>query len=87
MQSSKKHHTKNKYNFQSSPYQIVADVLLYETAVTYATTLPYGYPDASMGSEIHPDHLIAQGNAVEVIKRVIQQHDKKPFPFVLRKTI
>lgn len=78
---------KNKYTFHSSPYQIVADVLLYETAATYATTVPYGYPDASMGSEIHPEHLVAQGNAVNVIKEVIKQHERHPFPFVIDRAI
>ena len=77
---------KNMYNFHSSPYQIVADVLLYETATTYATTLPYGYPDSDMGSEIHPDHLSAQGNAIKVIKEIVKQHERSPFPFVLRTT-
>lgn len=77
---------KNKYSFHSSPYQIVADVLLYETATTYATTVPYGYPDSDMGSEIHPDHLSAQSHAVNVIKKVVKQHNNHSFPFVLRET-
>lgn len=78
---------KNKYNFHSSPYQIVADVLLYETATTYATTVPYCYPDAEMGSEIHPDHLTAQSNAVKVIKEVVEYNKHCSFPFVIRNTV
>jgi len=73
---------KQMYDFHSSPYQIVADVLLYETATTYATTVPYGYPNPDMGSEIHPGHLAAQGNAVRVIKEIVSQHHRYPFPFV-----
>lgn len=71
-----------KYDFSKSPYQIVADVLLYMTVNTYATTHPYAYPDIRMGSEIHSDHLIAQGKAVKDIKKVMEYHYNKPFPFV-----
>lgn len=79
---------KNKrYNFHSSPYQIVADVLLYETAKTYATSVPYCFPDSEMGSEIHPDHLTAQSNAVKVIKEIINYHHQYPFPFVKKLTL
>lgn len=70
-----------KYDFSKSPYQIVADVLLYETAKTYATTIPYAYPNPKMGSEIHPDHLSAQSNAVNTIKEVISKH-KQHFPYI-----
>lgn len=72
-----------KYDFSSSPYQIVADVLLYETAKTYATTLPYAFPYSKLGSEIHPEHIPAQENAINSIKTVIEQHKKKQFPYVI----
>lgn len=75
---------KNKYSFHSSPYQIVADVLLYETATTYATTIQYAYPDSEMGSEIHEDHISAQSSAAKVIKEIAKHHEKIKFPFVLR---
>ena len=75
----------NKYDFSSSPYQIVADVLLYKTANTYATNHPYAFPNAEMGSDIHMDHLEAQQNAVRCIKFIMQQHYlKTPFPYVLK---
>jgi GR25 family glycosyltransferase involved in LPS biosynthesis len=74
---------KKKYDFSSSPYQIVADVLLYMSVKTYATTHPYAYPNIDMGSEIHSDHLIAQASAVRDIKQVVLQHHvRAPFPFV-----
>lgn len=71
-----------KYDFSQSPHQIVADVLLYKSVNTYATTHPYAFPNSKMGSEIHSDHLVAQAKAVVAIKTVIQQHYIKPFPFV-----
>jgi GR25 family glycosyltransferase involved in LPS biosynthesis len=71
-----------KYDFSESPYQIVADVLLYMTAVTYAATHPYAFPNIDMGSEIHSDHLIAQGKAIRDIKEVMYLHYSAPFPFV-----
>ena len=73
-----------KYDFSSSPYQIVADVLLYETAKTYATTLPYAVPYSKLGSEIHPDHIPAQEDAIKNIQIVIQKHNINPFPYVKR---
>lgn len=72
-----------KYDFSQSPYQIVADVLLYKTANTYATTLPYAYPNIEMGSDIHPNHLHAHADAVKGIKKVLEQHNHLPFPYVI----
>ena len=72
-----------KYDFSSSPHQIVADVLLYKTAKTYVTTVPYCVPYIEMGSDIHPDHLIAHEVAIKDIKKVIQEHQNNPFPFVI----
>jgi len=71
-----------KYDFSKTPYQIVADVCLYESAISYSTTLPYAYPNTEMGSEIHPDHLTAHAKAVIDIKAVMSQKDRVPFPFV-----
>ena len=67
------------FDFSSSPYQIVADVLLYESANTYATTLPYAYPLQELGSEIHPDHLSSQQKASIAIKNVLNDIQKLPF--------
>ena len=71
-----------KYDFSQSPHQIVADVLLYKTAVTYATTVPYCVPFIEMGSDIHPDHLIAHEVAIKDIQKVLEQHKHFPFPHV-----
>lgn len=68
-----------KYDFSNAKYQIVADVLLYATANSYATTYPYCYPYISMGSEIHPDHLSAHQLAVNDIKDIINMNDNNPF--------
>ena len=62
----------NKYDFSSSPFQIVADVTLYSSINSYATTFPFAYPNIDMGSEIHPDHLKAHSAAIKDIKDVIE---------------
>lgn len=72
----------HKFDFASSPFQIVADVLLYETAITYTTTLPYVLPYSKLGSEIHPDHIPVHEKSIESIKSVILQHNNKNFPYV-----
>jgi GR25 family glycosyltransferase involved in LPS biosynthesis len=70
-----------KYDFRNSPYQIVADVLLYETAITYATTLPYAYPNSVLGSSIHPDHIPAHEKTIIDIKKVIDTE----IPYVIKR--
>jgi GR25 family glycosyltransferase involved in LPS biosynthesis len=72
-----------KFDFTSSPHQIVADVLLYKTAKTYATTVPYCVPYIEMGSDIHPDHLQAHEVAIRDIKKVLNEHKNNPFPCVV----
>lgn len=72
----------NKYDFSSSPYQIVADVTLYSSINSYATTFPFAYPFIDMGSEIHPEHLSAHTAAIKDIKDVINEaviNNKLPY--------
>jgi GR25 family glycosyltransferase involved in LPS biosynthesis len=69
----------NKYDFSKAKYQIVADVLLYSSVTTYATTYPYCYPYIPMGSEIHPDHLSAHEKAANDIKYIINSGIYNPF--------
>lgn len=61
------------YDFSKSPYQIVADVLLYSSIDSYASCIPLAYPYIEMGSEIHPDHLRAHASAVKDIKEVMHE--------------
>jgi hypothetical protein len=68
-----KFYINGKYDFSSCEYQIVADVALYSTVNTYATTFPCSYPNIEMGSEIHPDHLDAHNSAIIVIKKVLNE--------------
>lgn len=75
-----------KYNFSSSPYQIVADVLIYETLKTYSTTLPYAVPNSKLGSEIHPDHIPEHEKSIKCINDVLQQHNHHMFPYVISTT-
>lgn len=74
----------NKYDFSNAKFQIVADVLLYSSVLTYATTYPYCHPYIPMGSEIHPDHLTAHKQAVNGIKEVINKNNKRN-PFILQR--
>lgn len=69
----------NKFDFSKAKYQIVADVLLYSSVNSYATTYPYCYPHIEMGSEIHPDHLKAHQLAVNEIKKIINYNDNNKF--------
>jgi len=68
-----KFYINGKYDFSSCEYQIVADVALYLSVSSYATTIPYGYPNIKMGSTIHPDHLKAHSLAIHDIKEVINE--------------
>jgi len=61
----------NKYDFSLYKNIKVADILLYTSVLTYATTIPYCYPYMKMGSEIHPDHLDVHDTAVNHIKLVL----------------
>ena len=72
---------KNKYDFSKSKFQIVADVLLYSTVNTICMTLPYCYPYIKLGSEIHPEHLNSHKNAIDSIKKVIEDK-KKNYPYI-----
>ena len=76
-----------KYDYSQSPHQTVADVLLYMTANTYATTHPYAVPEIAMGSDIHSDHLVNHAKAIHDIKKVMHQHFSYPFPFVKEVTV
>ena len=72
-----------KYDFSSSPFQTVADVLLYQTVTSYSTTLPYAFPNIEMGSEIHESHLENHAKAIKDIKIIVQKHESEKFPHVL----
>jgi GR25 family glycosyltransferase involved in LPS biosynthesis len=61
----------NKYDFTSCEYQVVADVALYSTINSYATTFPFAYPNIDLVSEIHPEHYEAHKQTYLDIKEVI----------------
>jgi len=80
-----KFYINGKYDFSSCEYQIVADVALYSTVTSYATTIPYGYPNIIMGSTIHPDHLNAHALAICDIKEVIDDAlSNNRIPYIFR---
>jgi GR25 family glycosyltransferase involved in LPS biosynthesis len=66
-----KYFKNNKYDFTSCEYQVVADVAIYLSINSYATTFPYAYPNIEFVSEIHPHHYEAHKSAYLDIKYVI----------------
>ena len=66
-----KYFRNNKYDFTSCEYQVVADVALYSSINSYATTFPFAYPNMNLVSEIHPDHYEAHKSTSLDIKNVI----------------
>ena len=68
-----KYFKNNKYDFTSCEYQVVADVALYLSINSYATTFPFAYPNIDFVSEIHPDHYEAHKSAFLDIKSVIDK--------------
>jgi GR25 family glycosyltransferase involved in LPS biosynthesis len=68
-----KYFKNNKYDFTSCEYQVVADVALYLSINSYATTFPFAYPNIEFVSEIHPHHYEAHKSAFLDIKYVIDK--------------
>jgi hypothetical protein len=73
----------NKYDFTTCEYQVVADVALYSSITSYATTFPFAYPNIDLESEIHPEHYEAHKQTFLDIKEVIDfAVHKKTIPFL-----
>ena len=73
----------NKYDFTTCEYQVVADVALYSSITSYATTFPFAYPNIDLESEIHPEHYEAHKQTFLDIKEVIDfAVVKKTIPFL-----
>jgi len=66
-----KYFKNNKYDFTTCEYQVVADVALYSSITSYATTFPFAYPNIDLESEIHPEHYEAHKQTFLDIKEVI----------------
>ena len=66
-----KYFKNNKYNFTTCEYQVVADVALYSSINSYATTFPFAYPNIDLVSEIHPEHYEAHKNTYYDIKEIV----------------
>jgi hypothetical protein len=66
-----KYFKNNKYDFTSCEYQVVADVALYSSINSYATTFPFAYPNIDLVSEIHPEHYEAHKNTYLDIKEIV----------------
>jgi len=73
----------NKYDFTTCEYQVVADVALYSSINSYATTFPFAYPNIDLESEIHPEHYEAHKQTYIDIKEVIEvAHHTMSVPFL-----
>ncbi len=78
-----KYFKNNKYNFTSCEYQVVADVALYSSINSYATTFPFAYPNIDLVSEIHPEHYEAHKNTYLDIKEVVDLAiDNNNIPYI-----
>jgi hypothetical protein len=78
-----KYFKNNKYNFTECPYQVVADVALYSSINSYATTFPFAYPNIDLVSEIHPEHYEAHKQTYLEIKDVVEiAVNNKNIPFI-----
>ena len=77
-------HKNNKYDFTTCEYQVVADVALYSSINSYATTFPFAYPNIDLESEIHPEHYEAHKQTFLDIKEVIEVAvGNKTIPYLL----
>jgi len=80
-----KYFKNNKYDFTSCEYQIVADVALYLSINSYATTIPFAYPNVKLVSEIHPEHYKAHNSATTDIKDVLDHATvNNNIPYILQ---
>jgi hypothetical protein len=78
-----KYFKNNKYDFTTCEYQVVADVALYSSITSYATTFPFAYPNIDLESEIHPEHYEAHKQTFLDIKEVIDfAVHNKTIPFL-----
>lgn len=76
-----KYFKNNKYDFTTCEYQVVADVALYSSINSYATTFPFAYPNIDLVSEIHPEHYEAHKHTYLDIREVIDVARQRSIPF------
>uniref|UniRef100_A0A6C0LNF3 Glycosyl transferase family 25 domain-containing protein n=1 Tax=viral metagenome TaxID=1070528 RepID=A0A6C0LNF3_9ZZZZ len=76
-----KYFKNNKYDFTTCEYQVVADVALYSSINSYATTFPFAYPNIDLVSEIHPEHYEAHKETYLDIREVIDVARQRSIPF------
>lgn len=81
-----KYFKNNKYDFTTCEYQVVADVALYSSINSFATTFPFAYPNIALVSEIHPEHYEAHKQTYIDIKYVVDSalrtNSAKTIPFI-----
>jgi GR25 family glycosyltransferase involved in LPS biosynthesis len=69
----------NKYDFTKFNDIKAADILLYTSVCTYATTFPYCHPNVNLLSEIHQDHINNELTATKAIRDVMQKYKNDPY--------
>lgn len=81
-----KYFKNNKYDFTACEYQVVADVALYSSINSFATTFPFAYPNIDLVSEIHPEHYEAHKQTYldikDVVDLAVRTNDTKAIPFI-----
>jgi GR25 family glycosyltransferase involved in LPS biosynthesis len=78
-----KYFKNNKYNFTNCPFQVVADVALYSSINSYATTFPFAFPNINLVSEIHPEHYEAHKQTyLEIMEVIDTAVENKTIPYI-----
>ena len=63
-----------KYDFSNFNDIKAADILLYTSVCTYATTFPYCHPNVNLLSEIHKEHIDNELSATKAIRDVMNKY-------------
>lgn len=72
----------NKYDFNNCNFLKLADVLIFQSATTYVSTLPFCFPNINFKSQIHQHHYENHKLAYDMIRTKIKE-DKMKHPFII----
>ena len=62
----------DKYDFDSSIYELYADVLIYQSTITYCSAIPYTYTNIAMGTIIHEYNFNELIEYTDNIKKIVK---------------
>jgi len=72
----------NKYSFNNCNFLKLADVLIFQSATTYVSTLPFCFPNINFKSQIHEHHYENHKLAYDMIRTKIKEDNMK-HPFII----